>query len=101
MSKNITVFTAFGKLRKVGELKPYTKKSTQEESFLQNYSVNGHLFSLFGESQINYHEPLVGQQVILFGRIECKQTDNGFKTSFFCDSLRKDYGSENEGVSVE
>ena len=95
--KNITTFQAFGVLRKVGDLKPYTKKSTQEESVLQNYSVNGHLFSLFGESQINYHNGLVGEQVILMGRIECKQTDNGFKTSFLCDSLRRDYSVEIEG----
>lgn len=95
--KNITTFQAFGILRKVGDLKPYTKKKTQEESFIQNYSVNGHLFSLFGESQINFHDSLVGKPVILFGRIETKQTDSGFRTNFLCDSLRLDYGESQEG----
>lgn len=98
--KNITVFTAFGVLRKVGDVKPYAKKKTQEESVLQNYSVNGHLFTLFGESQIQYHEPLVGKQVILAGRIETKQTDSGFRTSFLCDSLRLNY-AEGEHISNE
>ena len=95
--KEITTFQAFGTLRKVGDLKPYTKRRTQEESVIQNYSVNGHLFSLFGESQINYHSALVGESVILMGRIETKQTDNGFRTSFLCDSLRRDYSAEIEG----
>lgn len=98
--KNITVFTSFGVLHKVGDLKTYTKKRTQEENVLQNYSVNGHLFSLFGESQIQYHEPLVGKQVILAGRIETKQTDNGFRTSFLCDSLRLNH-VEMERISNE
>lgn len=94
--KNITVFTAFGVLKKVGDVKPYTKKKTQEESFLQNYSVNGHLFSLFGESQIQYHDSLIGRQVILAGRIETKQTDSGFRTLFLCDSLRLNYSEEGD-----
>lgn len=95
--KEITTFQAFGKLRKVGDLKPYTKKSTQEESVLQSYSVNGHLFSLFGESQINFHDSLVGKPVILFGRIETRQTDSGFRTNFLCDSLRLDYAEYQGG----
>lgn len=70
--KKITLFQSFGSLKKVGDSKPYTKKKTGEESVLQNYSVNGHLFSLFGESQINFHNSLVGKPVILFGRIETK-----------------------------
>lgn len=92
--KKITLFQAFGILKKVGDAKPYTKKSTGEERILQNYSVNGHLFSLFGEGQINFHESLVGKPVILFGRVEAKQTDSGFRTTFLCDSLRLDYSEE-------
>lgn len=95
--KNITTFQAFGILKKVGAEKTYTKKRTGEESILQNFSVNGHLFSMFGQSQISYHSKLIGKNVILFGRIECRQTDNGFHTSFLCDSLREDF-SESEDI---
>lgn len=94
--RKITTFQAFGILKQVGEPKPYTKKKSQEESVLQNFSVNGHLFSLFGESQINYHSELIGQPVVLFGRIETRQTDNGFRTQFLCDSLCRDYSQSEE-----
>lgn len=94
--RKITTFQAFGVLKQVGDLKTYIKKKTGEESVLQNFSVNGHIFSLFGESQINYHSELVGRPVILFGRIETRQTDNGFRTQFLCDSLRLDYSQGDE-----
>lgn len=89
--KSITTFQAFGVLKKVGEPKPYIKKSTQEESLIQNYSVNGLMFSLFGENQIKFHESLVGSPVIVFGRIERKEFDGQWKTNFQADSVKKDY----------
>lgn len=89
--KSITTFQAFGLLKKVGEPKPYTKKTSGEESLIQNYSVNGLMFSLFGENQINFHESLVGLPVIVFGRIERKEFDGQWKTNFQADSVRKDF----------
>lgn len=94
--KKITLFQAFGELKKVGAVKTYTHKKSGETRNLQNYSVNGHLFSLFGDSQIKFHDELVGRPVILFGRIETKQTDSGFRTSFLCDSLRLNYQEEHD-----
>lgn len=96
--KSITTFQAFGILRKVGEPKSYTKKTSGEESLVQNYSINGLMFSLFGENQINFHESLVGSPVIVFGRVEHKEYNGSWKTNFKADSVRKDFseGTLNE-----
>lgn len=86
-----SLFILEGQLKKVGDVKSYTKKLTGEEDSIQNYSVNGIMFSMFGERQISFFDEMVGQPVVAFGRIELKEYEGNWKKIFHCDSLRKDY----------
>lgn len=94
MNKNLVLFQAFGVLSKIGDVKHYTDKKTQEQKSIQDYKAGGVKFSVFGERQIEFQDKLLGLPVIAFGRVTWRQSDDGnFHQQWNVDSCRKDFSA--------